>query len=825
MINSHGTKENRSDPLFQLVSVALNLTGLKDLSSLLKSIALSMEAYGCVLWEVAPGSDIKASPPKGYLFVLDQWMEDEHPYYFHDLPIYSAAGHTVLYQETLNIGDVEADRHVSADPRYLKRLGVKSLLSVPIIYPDGSRMGAVLFYRKVAGPFSEEEVERGEQLALLVPALYQAIRVKTISNVTRRVEQILNRAKQNTHSHGVPPEAVKILIRRALKNICDFVSATFQCIETSVFLEDPLTSPGAYNLIATTWPERFGKTVYQREQRSLTGWVLSHRKPVRIFDLGNFDRDKRTIQQQYHQLGWTDSLDIKSSVRRILGLEPGAPLPPLSFMAVPIMMGMRVLGVIRCCTAKAGPYYFADADLNLLELVASQISQYWSDWLNELEMQEENRSWGAFTERIGKLNSFVLKELKSATPDERVIFTEALKITGSVIDGAEVMDVRLLDKEKRELYFAAVHGKAWSRGSRAEITERRAHTFPVDETPPTSAGAHVFQTGSVYKIRSVNKMVEGTFYSEKLTFPEVKRMIVAPIKVESDIFGVLDIRGTGRRAFPRNAEAIAELLGRQLGLYHYLATTIGKLHETELDLKAQMDERIRSLEDLAHQIKSPVYQAHERVQNILRGGLADERLDLGMRAVRGLTRKAKRVTHSTMLYASIARKKTIKPKLTKLDSDYMIPMLIEAASDNSLTIEPRRQISIQVDRDSFLVLDTNGVHADRDLLEQAVNNLLDNAGKYSYERTTVEVFGGLTGTNRFHITVCNRGLPIKASEILKCIERGWRSDMATWSTGEGSGIGLWIVNTIMGLHYGELIIIPTDPEDRTEIKLVFPNQK
>ena len=56
-------------------------------------------------------------------------------------------------------------------------------------------------------------------------------------------------------------------------------------------------------------------------------------------------------------------------------------------------------------------------------------------------------------------------------------------------------------------------------------------------------------------------------------------MIIAPIQVEDKKFGVLDIRGTGKRHFPRQAEAIAELLGQQLGLYRYLAAIIGQLRK------------------------------------------------------------------------------------------------------------------------------------------------------------------------------------------------------------------------------------------------------
>lgn len=54
------------------------------------------------------------------------------------------------------------------------------------------------------------------------------------------------------------------------------------------------------------------------------------------------------------------------------------------------------------------------------------------------------------------------------------------------------------------------------------------------------------------------------------------------------------------------------------------------------------------------------------------------------------------------------------------------------------------------------------------------------------------------------------------------LERRWRSQDAVLTTGEGSGIGLWLVDHIMKAHRGHLVIIPTRPDNVTEVKLVFP---
>jgi signal transduction histidine kinase len=148
-------------------------------------------------------------------------------------------------------------------------------------------------------------------------------------------------------------------------------------------------------------------------------------------------------------------------------------------------------------------------------------------------------------------------------------------------------------------------------------------------------------------------------------------------------------------------------------------------------------------------------------------------------------------------------------------------MLIEAAADNQLMIDEKREIRFHVERQNFEMLRLAPVKADADLLEQAIMNILENAGKYSFDGTEVRIQVGLTKTGRFHITVANKGLPIRSDEVNECKNRGWRSGFALLTTGEGTGIGLWIVDNIMKAHGGELIISPT-VEKITKVQLVFP---
>jgi signal transduction histidine kinase len=323
----------------------------------------------------------------------------------------------------------------------------------------------------------------------------------------------------------------------------------------------------------------------------------------------------------------------------------------------------------------------------------------------------------------------------------------------------------------------------------------------------------VIQTGEVYLIPDTGMdPFYKTIFDEE--FGKVRRMILAPIKGESQFYGVLGLRGFGDVPFPKHAVKVAEMVGLQLGLYHRLATTIRKL-------KAEQKWQVQIWADISHQLKGPVNQAKRRSELAIEAVGGDKSPFL---PVRGLCRKAQHVVANLGMIADLARGKDIRPNCSVFSYSSLIKMLIEASQDTELMIDPRRQIRFNVSRESFLwpmVLDKVRIELDPDLLEQAVNNVFDNAAKYSYESTIVEILGSQSD-GMFYITVRNVGLPIRGEETRLCLLREWRGKRARMTTQEGSGIGLWIVDNIMRVHGGRLIVLPTTAESQTEVKLGFP---
>ncbi len=117
---------------------------------------------------------------------------------------------------------------------------------------------------------------------------------------------------------------------------------------------------------------------------------------------------------------------------------------------------------------------------------------------------------------------------------------------------------------------------------------------------------------------------------------------------------------------------------------------------------------------------------------------------------------------------------------------------------------------------------------DKNLVAQALSNLLENAIKYSHSGTTIDVEAAViemksTGEPWSGISVRNTGLPIQRDELNKLYERGFRGSAARTKIPAGTGIGLYIAKRIMDFHDGMAFVEANGNE--TRITLLFPNTR
>ncbi len=812
MAKSSVLRSKRPEKVVSLVRDALELNQLSGLAVILKRLCDILQATGCILWQVRYGTDAPESPNKGYMIVFAEWFSGGKACYLDNLPIRrSLAGKAYLRGQCLNSKDIWTDKRVYKDHPFLREAGIQSMCAIPLAQNSGF-YGTLSLYRDRREEFTRAEIAYAKELASVLLSLYETVRARVSLTLVQTASSIIHESEVATDDFSNTQE----LNDGVYSDICREAAKTFRCLEATVVLKDTSSEGEDYVVAASTWPYRkdLEGLKHVAGNKGLTNWSLKNARSVRIFDLLHFERDKKIIQATYPRITWRDSLNIESSYRRYIGAKEGHFLHPISCMCVPIVVNREVMGAIRCSTVLEAPYYFMNPELRVLETVSTQLAFFVQRTIARQKVTRENARWGILVNGVAKLNEFVAEQLDRSKPDRDQILSEGLKVMDSISDEPLASDVRLFDLDRQEQLLAAVRGKPW--GSKKKPVGKGSLRIRMSSL-----------TGSLEKDpQVVNQVLSIVCKNEPqqhgIKGQEDHTMLTTSIQIGSSAVGCVDVINPAQAGFDTLTRCAAELIARQFALYLTLASTVGELQEAKKSLEERMEWQTQAFEDLYHQLKTPVMQSRARAQALLiEGQTLDEYLITGLRAIRGLSTKATRVTNSIGVFAMLAQGDRIPLSVEHLLYSDIVQLLIEAASDNELLADPEKQLHFDVDRRSLRHFRTVGLEADRSLLAQAINNLLDNAGKYSYPRTVVEIYGGLTSARQLHISVSSKGLELKRNEVELCTQRGWRSKWATAATGEGTGIGLWIVDHIMEAHHGSLVVYPTNSKGITIFRLVF----
>lgn len=130
-----------------------------------------------------------------------------------------------------------------------------------------------------------------------------------------------------------------------------------------------------------------------------------------------------------------------------------------------------------------------------------------------------------------------------------------------------------------------------------------------------------------------------------------------------------------------------------------------------------------------------------------------------------------------------------------MDEQINIAALANECLHNFMVRYPNRKIETQVPDEIF-------INGDRLLLELAVNNLLDNAFKYSGKEDLV-LLKMFQSKKLTHVQVIDEGPGIPNSEKEKIFEKYYRR---SHELAKGTGLGLYLAKKIAKVHNGDIIV-------------------
>lgn len=794
-----------ADALAAIVSAGLGATQMSGIQNILESIAQQFHCYGCVLWEASPGTILTPKKSEGGFFALAQWFENGVLWRQHDIPVKSATGHAIANELPYYAAD-----NVETDPccykaEFLSDHDIRRVCVVPLRFADGAVGALNLFRQSGKPPFTEIDGVRIRKMANLLPALYETVRDEVAYRCSRSVNDLLQQAARDGTE-----ESAQQTLNDVTQEFCSLLNNNLRCFDVSVYLEEE-DKPELYVLSGSTLPDRtFTTAAYRKGEIGPTASALTYSRPIRILDL----RQPKTFPSDL-KVAPPNSAYVEYAVKE----TASDPESPLSFMAAPILAGKRLLGVLRCCVPLAGPTYFASREADLLMLLAGQIGNFVSDQRSRREVRRESQAYKVILESISSITGLVYTELRRSKPDEDSVLEKGLQAISQALPGEHWIGIGVRTDTG---VYARRNGQNSTKGDQP----REVLRLPWDWENELTVGRGVLRHHKQLREH------ESRLYTDSL--PSVPNgVILAPIQCR-DEFWVLEIVNSGVAEFPKHAIAISGLLGKQLGIYHDLLTTIVQLKYTQGELEDKVNKekhsakaQAQAMMDLEHQIRAPLRHARRRIPGLLKLAVStgSQALIKQCQYLRGNLRRAGRVAGNARLFSRLASGQPIEWNPEHWSYEDIRVLLIEAAMDNVLISDEQRGVTFGVEEDSFSKVSSDGkVRLDKDLLDQVMNDLLDNAGKYSDPNTHVKIEVSHSKAY-FMVTVTNKGLKISSDQVQIIKKRGERGGLAALVAGEGSGIGLWIADEIMKAHGGNLDIIPTTAERVTRIRLMFPNTR
>jgi signal transduction histidine kinase len=640
--------------------------------------------------------------------------------------------------------------------------------SLPFSYADGSRGALTLFG---TGRLSEETFDVLADLLETLPDVCGLLWERQTLALVQGCGEILHDADLESAELPLPPERLAHHFGR----VCELVGTALGCADVSLYLQEP---PGQmFPLFATcTGPPSVPAVV--RRGVGWTGKAIAAAAPraVPVIADGE-DRDHAGGRRRR-----------KTGIRTLL--------------AVPLLSGQRVWGALRCSGTADSRRNLTPTDLAVLAPVVGQLAQYWSNWLHRRMISGENESWRRLAAGITAFNKLLSDRLWRGAANDDVVYETALDIIRGVIPEAVGCTVRRFVPPQDGGPRLALARTAGVCGDHDSRTYHRGGPLAM----------------AAYRSGQQRWTTDAPAIAAEPVPPATQWLVCTPIRVSNREYGVVEVFGA-TPTLPPNSPQVCEIIGDQLGLYQYLQQTHDHLQDARTKLQSAVRGQAEALEDLEHQLVGPLIIATNRTERVLAGGRYDSRSEAQLRAVRGLCRKASRVALSAGVFAVLSKGNAPVPKLELMGVDDLVRLLIAAADDAQLLSNPKRNIEFTVQRDSVRDLGRRLIQADRSFLEQCVGNLFDNAAKYSYVDTTVVARGTMFGGN-FGIRVTSTGLAMTPAEAARCLERNWRGVAARTSTGEGSGLGLWIVDSLMQAMHGTVRVLPGG--DETTVLLSFP---
>ncbi|MFT3703842.1 MAG: ATP-binding protein [Agriterribacter sp.] len=241
-----------------------------------------------------------------------------------------------------------------------------------------------------------------------------------------------------------------------------------------------------------------------------------------------------------------------------------------------------------------------------------------------------------------------------------------------------------------------------------------------------------------------------------------------------------------------------------------------KKREIEV-LQANEAYRKEFLQNLSHELKTPIFAIQGYVDTLLGGAMENQEL-----GVKFLNNTSKNVSRLVNLLSDL-------DEITKLESgeqvlykeNFVVQDLIKEVFDSLLVLASKKTVKLGIKKGCELPIT---VFADKEKIRQVFINLTDNAIKYGKVNGNVTASAYITDEKHVLVEISDDGIGIAEEHIPRISERFYRTDAARSRKEGGSGLGLAICKHIIEAH-GQSIHIRSKLDVGTTFGFILQRKK
>lgn len=236
---------------------------------------------------------------------------------------------------------------------------------------------------------------------------------------------------------------------------------------------------------------------------------------------------------------------------------------------------------------------------------------------------------------------------------------------------------------------------------------------------------------------------------------------------------------------------------RSNGELHYIAASFNYMtHE----LGTLGEDQRKFVSNISHDFRSPLTSIKGYAQAINDGTIPPELQSKYLGVIIFETERLEKLTQNLLELNKYGSQGFL------LDiSSFDLNRCIKMAVDPFAQISREKQISFN------LILTGNELYVDADesRIHQVLQNLIDNAIKFSHPESTVEIETTVK-KDRVFISVRDHGMGIPKDSLSKIWERFYKTDPSRGRDKKGTGLGLSIVREIIHAHKENINVISTE---------------